>query len=100
MLSTPARPALAQARGFAASAFRVQPGQLQTKSPRVARVVHLFCAPGWTRTNDAQWAADLQSAGIAAIRPAHDSQTREIDADASGLLAEYHERISQHPAVL
>ena len=27
------------------------------------------CAPEWTRTTDAQWAGDLQSPGIAAIRP-------------------------------
>ena len=29
------------------------------------------CAPGWTRTNGAHWAGDLQSPVIAAIRPAH-----------------------------
>ena len=33
--------------------------------------IFLLCAPRGTRTPDAHWAADLQSAGIAAIRSTH-----------------------------
>lgn len=32
---------------------------------------YINCAPDWTRTSDAQRAGDLQSPGIAAIRPTH-----------------------------